>query len=245
MKKISLLTLLLLLISSSSWAIDEIWVSNGRFQKILDQSQQAKAAEAPDGAIYTNERVFRPNPPQANPPFDYALFWYQVVTKHQKTAGVQKQSGVVIRYAHITAKDKDGKIISKIDFEGNSTLSPNSGGLYPRNPQWFKNDIHTPIVDQQVYPYGLEINTSSTPDMIVRWWTERFRYDPTTKYELEMQVKIVGDVGLQIGADYWKGQTSSENGWEENCVGTNNCEAFVSDWYYDTKNSFITIKKEM
>jgi len=245
MKKIGLLTLLLLLISSLSWAVDDIWLSNGHFKKILDQSQQSKAAEAPDGAINPYERIFRQNPPEATPPFDHALFWYQVVTKHQKTTSNPKRSGIIIRYSQITCRNKEGNIISKREFDGNSTLGPDQGGLYDRNPMWFKTNLHTPIVNQKVNPQGLEVNISSTPDKIVRWWVERLPYDPTVKYELEMQVKIFGDAGLQIGADYWKGQDSTYNGWDGNCEGTNSCEAFVSDWHYGTGDKFITIKQEM
>jgi len=246
MKRIGLLvTLIILLISSLSWAVDEIWLSNGRFKKILDQSQKAKAAEAPDGAIHSYEIVFRQNPPEATPPFDYASFWYQVVTKHQKTTKNQKPSGIIIRYANITCRNKSGSILSKRDFDGNSPLGPDYGGLFDRNPMWFQNNAHTPIINQKVNPQGLEINISSTPDKIVRGWMERFPYDPNGKYELEMQVKIFGDAALQIGADYWKGQNSLDNGWDGNCEGTNSCEAFVSDWHSATGDKFITIKKEI
>lgn len=198
----------------------------------------------PDGAIHTTEKHFRPYPPATS--FDHAVFWYQIATLHQGVEANKNLSGVVLKSCRIYCIDNNGnKIFEKI-FDGNTKLGPEFGGLYNRNPKWFASDDHTPITAQQVIPgQGLVLNASYVPDKIVHWWSERFPYDKKCKYKLELKVKVFGNTALQIGSDYWKGESSPHNGWDAECNGTNNCESFVSGWYGDTKGEFITITREL
>lgn len=201
------------------------------------------ASSIPDGAIHANEKIFRSQPPETA--FNHAVFWYQIAALHQESAVNKKGGGIVLKSCRIYCRDNNGNMIYERNFKGNATLGPELGGLYNRNPKWFANDSHTPIVEQEVFPDGLAISASSTPDKIVHWWSDRFPYDARYKYQVEMRVKIIGDVALQMGGDYWKGQSSLHNGWDAECRGKNNCEAFVSDWYGDTKGEFITITREL
>jgi len=197
----------------------------------------------PDGAIHIKEKIFRLRPPETA--FDHAVFWYQIAALHQDSAANQRPSGIILKSCKIYQKDQNGNKTLLTNFEGDSTLGPELGGLFVRNPRWFKVDAHTPIVNQKVLSDGLAINASSTPDKIVHWWCDRFAYDKKYKYQVEMKVKIVGDVALQIGGDYWKGQSSPHTGWHAECKGTNNCEAFVSEWYGDSRGRYVTLTQEL
>ncbi|MBU4216877.1 hypothetical protein L6270_03550 [Candidatus Parcubacteria bacterium] len=204
---------------------------------------QAVLPGIPDGAIHVREKIFRLQPPEDS--FDFAVFWYQIAALHQAPDANKNLSGIIVKSCRITCMDSNGKKIFERNFAGDTLLGPELGGLYDRNP-WFKSDKHTPIFAQRVLPeQGLVINASLVPDKIVHWWTERFRYNSRNKYKVEMKVKIIGDTALQIGGDYWKGASSPHTGWDAECRGTNNCEAFVSEWYGDTKGKYITITKEL
>jgi hypothetical protein len=205
------------------------------------------AQDIPDGAIHKQEKIFRKQAPEVA--FNYAVFWFQVATMHQAPELNRQRSGVIIKSWELVGLDAGGKEILSLNFAGDTTLDADLGGLYDRNPTWFdpiNKDRHTPIVMQQVLPgQGLMINASATPDKIVHWWMDRFPYRPDCRYQIKMIVQIVGDVAVQIGGDYWRGENSPHNGWDRECRGKNNCEAFVSQWYGDTKGEFITITREL
>jgi hypothetical protein len=83
----------------------------------------------------------------------------------------------------------------------------------------------------------LTIDMNATPDNIAHWWTDRKPCKSGATYYVEMRVRITGQIGLQLSADFWKDMVSS---WAGDNV--NNREYFNSDWYGDTNGQFIVIR---
>ena len=132
---------------------------------------------------------------------------------------------------------------SKVLYErrGDRGLGKDEGGLYGRVPKWFATDDHKMVRETWEENGDMVLDIGKTPDKIVHWWTNRIPYKRGHNYELEAIVRVEGDIGLQIGADYWDGYDSAYSGYEKNCSGVNNCEVFVSKWLCDSNGKYLKI----
>lgn len=87
------------------------------------------------------------------------------------------------------------------------------------------------------------INLKQISHNIYHGWTHpRVSLQPDKKVIVEMEVRISGEARVQLGVDYWKDITSDYNGYDPNCQVSNNCEAWIGDWYGDTNGKYITIR---
>ncbi len=144
----------------------------------------------------------------------------------------------------IEVNNNSEQVVDSVDYNIDTvrTLNKNEGGLFKRFPRWFSDNSHTIITNSIIENGLLKIIVSDTPDKIVHWWTERVNASPNCKYGLEIKVRIEGNVSLQLGSDFWRELNSPYNGYDPNCINSNNCEAWVSDWYSDTNGRFIIIR---
>lgn len=199
----------------------------------------------PEGAIWHKETLRRITPPS---PFTAVLGWFQAATLSKNQIG--EAARIIIDYFKLI--ERDANEIERIVHEEDYNISPPrpliceptycEGGLYRRSPIWFYSDDRTSIYNSEIRDGFLVLDASVTPDKILHWWTSRVDCHPNSRYFLEARVKIEGKVGLQLGSDYWVDKYSLWSGYDENCEGVNNCEAWISDWYGDTNGQFITIR---
>ena len=193
----------------------------------------------PHGALWKKETIR-----QASLPTGYtaAVGWINVATAFP-CEEESKASLVEIRAVRIMEqKDSQEKVIFEKKFDS-TTRSGWSGALFQRQPYWFgpgegklgSVDVFT---DQ-----GLIINSRAIPHNIYHGWTDpRVVLERDARQYVELEVRITGSARVQMGMDYWRDMTSDYNGYDPYCQTSNNCEAWIGDWYGDTKGEFITIR---
>ncbi len=194
----------------------------------------------PDGAIWHNQtlkQVYTPNN------FNAVLGWLQAATI---TPIFSNDSGIIyvdyMKLIEVTSNIEKTVYFEDYNMTTIRPLNLNEGGLYKRFPKWFVDNSHTKIMSSSIENGVLKIIVSDTPDRIVHWWTSRVKTLTNSKYLLEIKVKIKGKISLQLGSDFWRELDSPYNGFDPNCITSNNCEAWISDWYSDTNDEFIIIK---
>lgn len=196
----------------------------------------------PDGAIKEGEEINRINPPSG---FGSVVSWAQAATLSPNQSS-NETAKIWVDYMRLI-EDPPGsgtQIIDEVNYDNIEAepLSISEGGLYDRSPQWYNTDNHAPVFNSEIKDGILYIDVSKTPNNIVHWWGQRKKSTPNAKYYIEIRFKIEGKIGLQLGVDYWIDLSSDWNGWDQNCLGVNNCEAWYSDWFGDTEGEFITIR---
>ncbi len=196
----------------------------------------------PDGAIWKGEKVIRQQVPAGFSEKPAAVGWAQVATTTEQGG----QDGIAfIDYLRLIEVGEHGneKIIAEENYEENNSLSldKKKGGLYGRQPSWFANDKHEPIQNSCLENGFLVLKAYETPEKILHWWTARAEVKNGSRHVVEARFKLQGKVCLQLGLDYWKDLKADWNGWHKECVGTNNCEGFISDWHCSS-DGFKTIR---
>lgn len=174
--------------------------------------------------------------------FDHLLGMVNIVTAYPCDRG--RQATVELRALRINHLDvSTGEFITdkEIRFD---TMTKSTGDsmvtqTFRRTP-WFTSG--TPWLRHavsDVHDGALRFDAHGVPEGIIHGWTTtRFAAEPGIHYFLEAEVRVTGDARLQLGMDYWKGESSPYNGWSEGCVKSNNCEAWLSDWIGDTGGEF-------
>jgi len=193
----------------------------------------------PDGAIHKEEKIPRQEVPAG---FFAAVAWAQVATTTEQGG----EGGIAfIDYLRLIEIGEHGneKIITEDNYEENnsSPLDKKKGGLYGRQPRWFADDKHQPIENSSLENGFLILVADETPDKILHWWTDRAEVKNDSRHVVEARFKLQGSICLQLGLDYWKDKKADHNGWHKECVGTNNCEGFISNWYCSS-NGFVTVR---
>lgn len=117
------------------------------------------------------------------------------------------------------------------------------GRLFPRFPQWFDQTqgwSETNILREN--NGDLLIDLSTVPLRVYHAWSNpRTMVGPDQKTFLEAEVRITGTARLQLGLDYWRDETVDYNGYDIHCIQSNNCEAWVSDWFSNTGGEMISL----
>lgn len=201
------------------------------------QEPESQSQNVPQGAWSTHQIISNRFAPAG---FGAVVAWAQTATLSKLQSGAP--SKIEVDYMRLVEEDSVTGISILAEESYDATvihgLNINQGALYDRSPSWFANNDHHIAMTNSVIQNGLlSIDVSQTPDNIAHWWTERRPCKPTATYYVEMRVRITGQVGLQLGGDFWTTLTSSWAGYN-----VNNREYFASDWYGDTNGQFIIIK---
>lgn len=197
----------------------------------VTKETRGPVGDVPDLSKHDYRKTFRKQPPSKK--FNRVLGWVHVVTKEfdsKKPASIVLKS---MKIYNVTDESREKLVYSRLY---DSPITTVEGGLYPRIPGW--SEDKKPIFGSKMTKNGLFIDISKTPKSWVHWWSYRIPYRLGERYRIELVAKIDGNACMQIGSDYWRGDGSLPNGWDEDCVGTNSCEGSISQWFYDTGGKF-------
>lgn len=195
----------------------------------------------PDGAIWETQIIHHEIAPDG---FEAVLGWFQVATmsKDQEPSVMATIEVDWVKIVEITA-DGEQTVVYEENYDSNGPLDYNDGGLFLREPNWFPpGDYHEPITNSKISNGILEINAGATPNRIPHWWTERIIANKNSSYAVEVRVRINGELMFQIGSDYWRTLSCPSDDWDTPPQTSNNCEAWVGDWYGDTDNNYVIIR---
>lgn len=204
-----------------------------------------RLAEIPEGAIWQKETIRRETAPQD---FGAIVGWINAATVapcvvKQSVAQIEVRSIKLIQYEKATNRET---VIKEVTFS-DSGIPTFERALFPRIPNWFGEAEGSRVRFYQdidkINNNVLFIDLAKISRRIYHGWTApRSSTNQNALYFLEVTAKITGEARLQIGTDYWHDVNAPYNGYDENCNGTNNCEAWISDWYGDTKGQFVTFR---
>lgn len=200
----------------------------------------ADQPNVPDGAIWNKETIHCATAPQG---FEAVVGWFQVATiKINHDPSIDATIEIDWQRLIAIAPNKTRTVVYEENFDINGQLPITDGGLYLRETNWFaEGNYHETITNSNISDGMLIINVGATPNRIVHWWTDRVEMNDNYKYAVEVRVRITGELMFQLGSDYWRDRSVDHNGYDSTCQTSNNCEAWVSDWYGDTNNQFVVI----
>ena len=193
---------------------------------------------APHGAIWEKETILFEKAPA-----DYTMLvgWINATTTIPCEDTSATRPEITIRKLSIISISESGEqqVVETIDpMDGDRFV----GRLFPRIPKWFgetegRNDSAVAVTTGE----GLNLLVSAIPLRVYHGWTEpRIVFDPTLRYGIEIEARISETARLQVGLDYWRDRESDYKGWDATCRSSNNCEAFISDWFGNTGGEFRT-----
>lgn len=198
----------------------------------------------PEGAIWEKQTIRRDTPVNG---FAAIAPWAQAATL-KPTHNLSDTALIEIDYWKIieVLNGLETQIFMEdYNYAYLKTFSTNEAGLYCRSPKWFDpscNDYHSAATNMTAYMGMMTLNVAQTPNNIVHWWTQRLACKPGANYIIEARVKIIGKTALQFGMDYWRTLTAGFNVFDPDCIQSNNCEAWISDWILPTQGEFITVR---
>ena len=204
-----------------------------------DSSSSGKGADVPDGAIWTEETIRQPYAP---PGYSAVVVWGQAPTMEKDTT---ETAFVEIDYMRVIERDASGNetIVTSEEYnDGPRTLTDDEGGLYVRDPSWFKTDEHTDLANSEIRDGVLTINSTEYPNNIPHWWTDRVTVNPGCRYYVRARVRVTGEVAIQFGSDWWRSLFASYIEAGGSCTLGNNCEAWISYWINDTAGEFVIVE---
>ncbi len=202
---------------------------------------------AGDPAFFASETIapeYRPSQLMADNGFNYLVGMLNIVTVYPCDRG--KAATVELKALRVIRKDPNSgyETVEQLVTFGNGWNLPN-GLVYKtfyRQPGWFTSG--EPTIQPTLVGIGKQIytvNVKSIPKGIYHAWTApRVAAVPGHPYFVEVVVRVTGDARLQLGMDYWRGSTSDYTGWTPGCTGSNNCQAWLSNWLGDTRGKFVT-----
>lgn len=198
----------------------------------------------PEGAQFSKEHIhYFGSQELADKGFDHLLAWMTVVTT--TSTGEHPNSKIVIKSLKIIEKSVWGseRVVQEMDY-GTADPVILTGMLFKRLPYWYTSgqaQITNAVDSEDGNIYTVDMSQAA-PYIWHAYTQPRIPAQPTSRYLIEATLLISGDARIQFGMDYWKGMNSPYSGWSEGCKTSNNCEAWLSDWYQDTDGKFVTIR---
>ncbi len=114
-----------------------------------------------------------------------------------------------------------------------STAGSVSGGLYLKHPWFGSSDFHDDEIPYTAYPDSgfVRLHTSDRNDRVFHLWNRYRSLVPVNaeKCWVEVNCRITGPAGVQIGMDFWRDLNAPYAGYN-----VNNVEAGASDWYFQS-----------
>ena len=206
-----------------------------------------------DGAFSSTETIaleYQPPGRMANTGFDHLVAMMNIVTVYPCDRGRPATVELnALRIVHYDVDNRGNKIevVDQLVTFGRGYGQPNGFGwdIYYRQPYWFTsgklaNSDEPPLVT--IGSQTFMVNVAQVPGGIYHAWTNpRVAAIPGKTYFVKVVVRITGDARIQFGMDYWKGATTDYNWWSPGCTSSMNCQAYLTDWFSDTKGKFVTL----
>jgi hypothetical protein len=193
----------------------------------------------PHGALWKKATILHASAPEG---YNAAVAWINVATVFP-CRDIQDPALIEIRSIKIIEqKTAAEEVIFEKIFETDEHQGWD-GALFKRQPYWF-GPGEGKIGGVGIFTTGgLVVNARQIPQNIYHGWTNpRVLVNREVQQVVEMEVRITGSARMQIGMDYWRDLDSDYNGYDPNCQASNNCEAWIGDWYGDTHGEFVTIR---
>lgn len=206
----------------------------------ISEGAAGTAPQIPEGAPSLQQSIVRDSPPSN---YSAVVIWGQAATL-TSTQPTTEKAFVTVDYWKFIENLADGTthVLLEEDYNfTNKTFSEGEAGLYTRTPSWFETDDHTQATNIYADSGFLYLDISQTPNNIVHWWTPRKLLASGSKYSAEIRFKVDGKTAVQFGSDWWKDEEVDPIEYSPDCALTNNCEAWLSDWYGDTGGEYITV----
>ena len=121
-----------------------------------------------------------------------------------------------------------------------SPIGTGEGALFTRSPPCQPGASGVTIEDSAVSNGLLRIDLERTPRQYAHWWGNKVDLVPGKRYWIKATIRVSGKAAIQFGLDWWRDKVVLYNKWDPNCEESNNCEAWVSDWFGDTGGVFVT-----
>ena len=200
-------------------------------------------AVIPEGAIWLGETIRRDTPISG---YSALAIWAQAATLKGDQPTTDQAMVTVDNWEVIEIVNEDSTVIysEQYDFQSPKYFNTNEAGLYCRYPKWFDTgckDEHSEVVNMVAYKGFLTLDVAQTPTTVVHWWTPKLSYRQRAKYCIRARLKIEGKTSVQFGMDYWRTLNSGFNVYDASCETSNNCEAWISDWFGETNGKFVTV----
>lgn len=189
-------------------------------------------AQVPVDAQHPYAEIHYSSTPQDN---RWGIAWFQSATIQND--GVANNGYIVVDHIKLIEENPSTgqeTVLHVENYNGSGQLSQSEGGLFVRFPSWYFNDNNTPLVNSNKSGGFVTINVGEKPNNIIHFWGVRRQCTIGRRHKVEIRLKIVGEIGFQLGMDYWSNSTTTDP--------ANIKEAFYSPWYGDTGGEFITIK---
>jgi len=191
----------------------------------------------PIGAQHKQETVWRKEAPEG---FGAVLALMQVVSIAPCSFHEEEEARIFVRAIRLIEHNpitKTEQIVSEVTDFSNPGETVFSGKLFQRLPHWYDGRASEPPSEMIGHDanQALIIDLTKAPRFIYHGWTEpQVEARPGMNYLVEMEVKIVGPVRLQMGIDYWRSIGVEDIGWDADCNKTNHCEGHLSRWFGPT-----------
>ncbi len=225
-------------------AIIAIVLIRAQFIVPLDVKCETSAVwpgSAPHGAIWERETIHFTHAPDG---YATAVGWINAATAIPCSDENAVTPRVEIRAVRLIAVQPSGdeRLLAEIDPRDETRFV---GRLFPRIPEWFgetEGKKERTIADSHDNgPLSIEIGLA--PLRVYHAWTEpRIEIDRNDRHFLEIEANISETARLQVGLDYWRDMETDYAGWDGTCAASENCEAWVSDWYGNTYGEFRTFR---
>ncbi len=122
---------------------------------------------------------------------------------------------------------KKESIVDSLNFRGQTRkLTINEGGLYLR---WYTDPYPTNMTNAEISDGLLKILPSAVPNRVSHWWmNSKGKYERKLgkDYYMIVRLRVTGNVGVQIGADYYptvsSGSIDIQEAFHSNWIGATN-----------------------
>lgn len=187
-------------------------------------------------------RTFANAPP---PGYTAVIAWANAMTLASDQSNTELAS-VEIEYLDLLEEDTaTGEVKAVIGAKegydiARSPIGTGEGALFARTPRCSPGASSEVIAHSAVLNGVLKIELQATPNQYAHWWGNKVDLEPGRRYLVEAKFKVTGKAAIQFGVDWWRTKSSLYTIYDETCVKSNNCEAWVSNWFGDTGGVFVT-----
>lgn len=237
---------LVLLVSTTAFAVE---MTQGLRQQLQEHPEKTcelirpipdvvNRLTVPLGAQHREATVWRQSAPDN---FRAVLALMQVVSVAPCVRINGEPAKVVVYAMRLIERDQVANsevVVSQVTDFSATRGTVFKASLFQRLPHWYPENgtVSNPAPGMTEVQNGvLTINMESALESIYHGWTEpQAEAKSGMVYAVEMDVEISGPARLQMGTDFWRYAGAPDNGFDQSCQKSNNCEGSLSQWFGPT-----------